>query len=286
MYPEFTTPLQVDAATLLLKPGMTPGTDEKTVFKIREARPINCFLENLRDFSTLEKLDLSLNMLDAESCLILEAVLYENEMLRELVMTDNAVGADGARALLRVLCVSSVLKSLKLTKLANSAFNEAASSQLESQGGALEVYLSERDGIGYDERKGGGGHTVASTRAEVAEEERRAAGRPAYCAELPQRISINPAKAKKEFQLEYSKYSFLHSMPMGFYQVDLRNPADRALIYLLLRARDQIPGAFFAMNVVEEMPQEAFFEICSWSQEKGRWQVGGSQEKGRWQVGL
>jgi hypothetical protein len=65
--------------------------------------PLSPFFECLSKETALQLLDLSMNRLDHNSCLILEDSLDKHPTIQELVISNNALGAFGIRSLLRLM---------------------------------------------------------------------------------------------------------------------------------------------------------------------------------------
>lgn len=63
----------------------------------RLSTPVNYYLEQLANDSTLRALDLTMNRMDFRSALILEDAVQQHRSLRQLQLSDNPLGTRGLR---------------------------------------------------------------------------------------------------------------------------------------------------------------------------------------------
>eukprot|EP00392_Amoebophrya_sp_AT5.2_P006881 g6893.t1 len=235
-----------------------------------QPHPLHVFLEGLRDYANLE-LDLSLNHLSAKSCCILEASLHYNLGLQELIMEGNPIGAEGCRCLLRSLvsgkgfprsgaasssggCTVN-LNKLRTVRLKGFATASQVAAEPESTG-AGGVHMP----VGPDQGErpntaaslSGGGQTADPSQLD-------ANGNPVRPRTADkfkiQRRAIDPTDASSgAADLGYSLWNFVGSAAQRVYVLNLNDPGERAILYLLLFLRDKLPACAFADHPMSPTP--------------------------------
>lgn len=78
---------------------------------------------------------------------------------------------------------------------------------------------------------------------------------------LPGREVIDPSRSGPKMGISYSLYGFLFSSPQRIYKLNLMDPGERAIMYLLLRIRDQILDDRLASLSMNRSPAGAIVKI-------------------------
>ncbi|CAD7924667.1 unnamed protein product [Amoebophrya sp. A120] len=187
-----------------------------------EHNPIHIFLEGFGDYK-LKYIDLSINRCTMKSCCILEAALYQNRWCLEIDMNNNPIGAEGCRSLFRAFSCHPTMQFLGVSLMHAAVMYEAAAPPH-----VLQLLAEAAEGNKKQE----------PTRPTQKVDEKNPW-------DLPERVAIDPSTSAGTVGVNYSLYSFLQCNPQRSYLLNMDDPGHRAILRLLFRIKDRVPGCAF-----------------------------------------